>query len=317
VETITGAAQDFLDSLSKTQREGVQFELKDPARHTWSNLPLNSYPREGLITGELSEEQLRLFYLLLEASLSSQGYTQALQIIAVDEIHLQNGNPNMGADQYSMSIFGDPSSTEPWSWQFDGHHLCFTFTIHTDQVTMSPSLWGVDPVEIPEDGGDLAGIRVLGDEVEMAFVLMNSLTESQQETATVSQGVSGGLVAGPDHDVYSIPDEKLGLSVAEMSLEQQELLLELAQTFILDMEDTHAALKLAEVEAEIETLFFAWVGSAEVDTQIYFRIYGPSLLIELDHINGADHIHAVYRDPSNDYGENMLAKHYARYPHGP
>jgi hypothetical protein len=315
VEEITSAAEAFLASLSKEDQGSTQFDMDDPARKTWSNLPLSMYPREGILTGDLDESQLALAYSLLETSLSSQGYTQALNIIAVDQWHADNGDTMMGEDLYSISIFGEPSTTEAWSWQFDGHHLAFTFTVKVDQVAMSPSLWGVNPLTIPD--GEIEGLRALGDEVDAAFALLGSLSEDQQAVAVIHDNASPGLFAGPGNEEFTIPEDELGLSTTDMSVDQRELLMELTQTFVLDMEDTHGGLRLAEIEAGIDDLYFAWMGPSEFGSEIYFRIYGPTVIIELDHVNGNDHIHSVYRDPENDYGEGILAEHYARFPHGP
>ena len=125
-----------------------------------------------------------------------------MDIIAVDECIGPGECVLMGDDLYSISIFGDPSTTEPWSWQFDGHHLCFTFTVHSDQVSMSPSLWGVNPLTIPD--GDIEGLRALGDEVDTAYAFMDSLTPEQQDVAVIHETRSPGLLAGPDHDDYEI-----------------------------------------------------------------------------------------------------------------
>lgn len=314
VEKITQAATALLDSLSETDRGRAQFAFDDPARKTWSNLPLAMYAREGILTGELSVEQRELAYGLLEASLSSQGYTQAVNIIDVDEWHRQNNNDvNMGEDLYAISIFGEPSTTEAWSWQLDGHHLCFTFTVNVDKVTMSPSLWGVNPLTIPY--GNLEGLRAMGDEVDAGFAFFNTLSEGQKQIAVLDDTRTPGLLAGPGKDDFTIPAGVLGLSAKELSEAQKTLLLGLVQTYILDMEDTHAALRMAEIEAGVDDLHFAWMGPSSFGSEIYFRIYGPTVLIELDHAGGNNHIHSVYRNPENDYGEGILAAHYARYPH--
>ena len=314
VAEMTEAAEAFLGSLDAEMQAAVQFELDDRARKTWSNLPLAMYKREGVLTGDLTPEQLELAYDLLRSSLSSQGYTQAVNIVEVDEWLLVNqGNELMGEDLYSISIFGTPSETETWSWQFDGHHLCFTFTVKKDQVAMSPSLWGVNPVEIPS--GNLEGLRAMGDEVDTAFALLNSLSSDQRSVAVINDKVSPGLFAGPGEDNYTIPEDELGLSARDMNTQQKNLLLKVVETFVLDMEDTHGALRMAEIEAGIEDLHFAWMGPSAAGSEIYYRIYGPTVLIELDHPNSNNHIHSVYRNPQNDYGASLLSEHYARYPH--
>ena len=315
VVTMTEAAEAFLDSLNAEERNDAQFDLDDPARKTWSNLPLRMYEREGVVTGDLSADQLTLAYGLLRASLSSQGYEQAVNIVDIDQWHRENNNdPILGDDLYSISIFGTPSTTDGWSWQFDGHHLCFTFTVKEDQVAMSPSLWGVNPVKIPY--GDLEGLRAMGEEVDTAFALYNTLSDSQRAVAVLNEIKSPGLFAGPGNDEYTIPQGALGLSARDMTEGQLELLLEVVETFVLDMEETHAAVRMAEIQSGVEDLHFAWMGPSTFGSEIYYRIYGPTVLIELDHAGGNNHIHSVYRDPQNDYGAAMLREHYVRYPHG-
>lgn len=314
VADMAEAAKQFLASLDEESREAMQFELDDPARGTWSNLPVMMYEREGILTGDLSAGQLKLAFELLRASLSSQGYSQAVDIVDVDQWHRVNNNdPNLGEDLYSFSIFGTPSATEPWSWQFDGHHLCFTFTVKGNQVAMSPSLWGVNPVKIPY--GNLEGLRAMGDEVDTAFALFETLTEEQRSVAVINDAKSPGLFAGPGNDEYTIPEGALGLSAQTMNSEQRGLLLSIVETFVLDMEETHAAVRMAEIESGVEDLHFAWMGPSTFGSEIYYRIYGPTVLIELDHAGGNNHIHSVYRNPQNDYGAAMLVEHYARYPH--
>ena len=315
VAKMTEAAEAFLASLDAELREKAQFDFQDPARNTWSNLPIAMYTREGVLTGDLSPEQLELAYGLLESSLSSQGFTQAINIVEVDEWLRENNNDKLfGEDLYSISVFGTPSATEAWSWQFDGHHLCFTFTVKGNQVAMSPSLWGLNPVEIPS--GSLEGLRAMGEEEDTAFALFGSLSEDQRSVAVINSTKEPGLFAGPGNDEYTIPEGAMGLSVRDMTAEQQSLLLKVVESFVLDMEDTHAAIRMAEIEAGFDELHFAWMGPPAASSESYYRIYGPTVLIELDYANSKNHIHSVYRNPQNDYGAAMLSEHYARYPHG-
>jgi hypothetical protein len=133
--------------------------------------------------------------------------------------------------------------------------------------------------------------------------------------AVINDAKSPGLFAGPGNDEYTIPEGALGLSAQTMNSEQRGLLLSIVETFVLDMEETHAAVRMAEIESGVEDLHFAWMGPSTFGSEIYYRIYGPTVLIELDHAGGNNHIHSVYRNPQNDYGAAMLVEHYARYPH--
>ena len=66
-------------------------------------------------------------------------------------------------------------------------------------------------------------------------------------------------------------------------------------------------------EAGVERIHFAWAGPIEPGHAHYYRIHGPTALIELDNTqNDANHIHSVWHDPRNDFGADLLRAHYER-----
>jgi hypothetical protein len=72
-----------------------------------------------------------------------------------------------------------------------------------------------------------------------------------------------------------------------------------------------AARILERLDAKDEKVFFAWIGGLEPGQGHYYRIQGPTFLIEHDNVQtGANHVHSVWRDFENDFGEDLLKRHY-------
>lgn len=306
---IVDAAQALLASLDKDQLSQIRFTLDDEERRTWSNLPVLSTPREGLSFDEMTEAQGALALALLEATLSDQGYEEALGIITIEEELQEDGDPLGGAEYYHFGIFDEPSLTEPWGWQLDGHHLAMNFTAVGCLFVMTPTLYGVSPNTVQR--GDMAGFEPLSEEVALADTLAASLSKEQLKTARVPG--PPGLRAGPDYEGGLKPE---GLPVTDLTAAQQETLEALIESYVYDQEGVFADWKMAEIRSEYDQTYLGWIGDTTGTVDIYYRIHGPSVLIEFDHMDRSrQHIHAVYRDPENDYGDDLLAEHYQKYPH--
>lgn len=308
---LVSAANAFLGALDSTQLDTVSFDFDDGERQEWTNLPVANVPRGGLSFEEMTDDQKALAYALLEASLSTQGYQQAVDIISVDQWAADNGDTKLGEKYYHFAVFGTPTADAPWAWQFDGHHLVYNFTVFCEDVVMTPSLLGISPATGTE--GSIDGLRAMGEETDDALALLWSLNTDQQAQAVLSLEDAPDLFVGPGKDGMFPPQE--GLPASELDATQQALLLALIEDWVYDADDSWAALRMMEIEAELDTLTFAWMGSLDGTEAFYYRIHSDSVFIELDHVSGPDHIHAVYRSPTDDYGADLLAAHYARYPH--
>jgi hypothetical protein len=213
-----------------------------------------------------------------------------------------------GGDLYYISFLGKPSTTSPWMLQFGGHHLALNITIVGSKGIMTPSLTGAQPAVFKVDGKT---IRPLGRESDEALTLLLSLDAKQRSQAVLSYKVAD-LVLGPGQDGKQISPE--GLKVSAMNDKQKDLVLQLIAEWAGIMNDTMASARMAHLKPELNDRWFAWSGPTdlEVGTNInaYYRIQGPHLVIEYapQSDEPTNHVHTIYRDPTNDYGQRIVSK---------
>jgi hypothetical protein len=296
------AAKQFLATLDEPQRAKAVFDFKDEAqRKRWSNLPTTFVKRGGLRMGDLAPAQRDAVMALLAAALSPQGYEKVLQIVEGDEqLRKPEGRAMFGRDEYYVSLLGQPSATEPWMLQFGGHHLGLNITMSGEQGTLAPSHTGAQPARYEFEGKT---VRPLGRETDKAFALIGSLDEAQRQKAILGVQMHD-LVLGPGRDGQTIQPE--GIKGADLTEAQREMLLDLASEWTGIMPAAIAQAKLAEMKKNVAETWFAWSGPTEKGSAAYFRIQGPTVVIEYapQKLGGdpTNHIHTIYRDPTNEYG---------------
>lgn len=326
---IVANANSFLGTLDAGQRSRVMFDFNDAAQRVrWSNLPTTMVARAGLKMGELSEAQKNAAMALLASALSKRGYEKVQAIMEGDE-QLKNesggggrggpgggrggpgaggpgGGPMFGKDLFYISILGKPSVKDPWMLQFGGHHLALNITMVGRDGILTPSLTATQPAKYT-----LAGktVRPLGAENDKAFALINALDEGQRKQAILTYKVAD-LVLGPGQDGKTIQPE--GLKASGMNAAQQAMLLDLVSEWANIVNEQSAAARMAEIKANIADTWLAWSGPTTNGMPAYYRIQGPTLVIEYaPQPLGGDptmHIHTIYRDPTNDYGKKSAAK---------
>lgn len=310
---IVEAASALLEALDESQQAEIRFSMDDPERYEWDNRPIPSYPRVGLSFGEMDEAQKELAYTLVQVSMSASAWDKASGIILLDELARLRGDTQMGEDFYHFGVFGEPSMDAAWGWQFDGHHMAMSWTLSGAEVIMTPTFYGAQPTEVRD--GDYAGLRVLGDLTDRALALMETLSEEQEAQVIVSDSAPGDLEVGPHMDGM-FPETEIGINAGALSAEQQALLLDLVAAYAGSLPEAHAEQRLTEIAVDLDSTYFAWMGPVDTTALHYYRISGPTVWIEYDVIASIDHVHTIWRDPTNDYGEDLLAAHYARYDHG-
>jgi hypothetical protein len=247
---------------------------------------------------------------VLAAALSPQGYEKVLQIVEGDEVLRKaengGGRPMFGHDEYFLAFLGRPSTTDPWIIQFGGHHLGLNITMVGEQGTLAPSHTGAQPALYELEGKT---VRPLGRETDKAFVLINSLDEAQRKQAVLGFQMHD-LVLGPGRDGQMIQPE--GIKGSALTDKQRELLLDLASEWTGIMHAAVAKAKLDELKHNIAETWFAWSGPTEKGSAAYFRIQGPTVIIEYapQRLGGdpTKHIHTIYRDPTNEYGSKWWKK---------
>jgi uncharacterized protein DUF3500 len=311
---IVAAAQALLKTLDDSGRTKVQFPFDGPQKTRWSNLPTGIFERTGLRMGDLSAAERAAVTNLLTAALSREGYRKVTEIIGGDEVlHKRDAGPPgggppggrrvvFGEDEYYLAFAGTPSTTTPWMLQFGGHHLAINLTMAGSQSSMTPSLPATQPAKYTLEGRE---VRPLGKENDKAFTLINALDASQRDKAILPSRVAD-LVLGPGHDGQTIQPE--GVPASELSASQQALLLDLVHEWAGIITDAFAEPRMAEIKANLPRTYFAWSGPTTNGSIAYFRIQGPTVVIEYAPQRSLDHIHTIYRDPTNDYGAKFAAR---------
>ena len=299
---IVAATKTFLATLDDAQRDKVVFDFQDEAqRRRWSNLPTAIFKRQGLRMGDLTKPQREAALAVLAAALSPQGYKKVLQIVEAEEVlRKSSGRSSFGRDEYYVSFLGQPSTTEPWMIQFGGHHLGLNVTLVGERNTLAPSHTGAQPAIYEIEGKT---VRPLGRETDKAFALLSSLNEAQRKQAILGFQMRD-LVLGPGRDGQTIQPE--GVKGAALTEKQREMLLDLAGEWTGILHESVAKAKMDEMRKNIAETWFAWSGPMEKGSPAYFRIQGPTVIIEYapQRLGGdaTKHIHTIYRDPTNDYG---------------
>ena len=310
---IVTAANSFLSSLDEKQRKSVLFAFDDEEqRARWSNLPIGAVRRAGINLGEMSAPQRAAAFALLSATLSRRGFEKVQEIMDGDETLKSNGRNNsmFGKDLFFFSILGTPSEKNPWMLQFGGHHLALNITIAGEQGILTPSLTAAQPALYEMKGKT---IRPLGQENDKAFALLAALDEAQQKQAILNYRVSD-LVLGPGKDGKTIQPE--GLKASALNDKQRTLLLDVISEWAGIVHDSAAGKRMADIKAGLADTWFAWSGPTTTapgkNGTSYYRIQGPTLVIEYapQKMGGdpSNHIHTIYRDPTNDYGRKPMAK---------
>ncbi|HWW84652.1 MAG TPA: DUF3500 domain-containing protein [Vicinamibacterales bacterium] len=330
---VVSAANAFLATLSDSERTTCTFDFKSDQRTGWSNLPTGIFQRHGLRFGDMTLRQREAALALVASALSREGYQKVTNIMNGDEV-LKNagggrtggrqgaagppgrGAPNapggrggpgapggvrFGLDEYYVALLGTPSATAPWMIQFGGHHLAINVTLVGPSNVMTPSLPAAQPAKYTLNGQT---IRPLGRENDKAFELINALNADQRKQAILNYQITD-LVLGPGADGKVIQPE--GIQVSRMNTSQQALLLDLAHEWVGILNDGAAGAKMTEIESNLPRTYFAWSGSTKNGELAYYRIQGPTLIIEYAPQQGdLDHIHTIYRDPTNDYGARLV-----------
>ncbi len=308
---IVSSANSFLGSLDESQRGKVLFAYDDAAQRVkWSNLPTTMVARAGLKMGDLNPAQKKAAMALLAATFSKRGYEKVMAIVEGDEALKQSsggrGAAMFGHDLFYISILGKPSLKDPWMLQFGGHHLALNVTMVGAEGILTPTLTAAQPAKYTLEGRT---VRPLGAENDKAFALVNALDEGQRKQAVLNYKVAD-LVLGAGQDGKTIQPE--GLKASAMTLAQQAMLLDLAGEWAGIVNDQAAAVRMADIKANIPSTWFAWSGPTTNGTPAYYRIQGPTLVIEYaPQPLGGDptmHIHTIYRDPTNDYGKKSASQ---------
>ena len=305
---IYAAVSAFVNTLSSAQAGSVLYPADNATqRAKWSNFPTGIFQRNGLKIGNMTTVQIDALWTMLAAVLSPEGFQKVANTVQADEVlrsQSNGGNLTFGRNEYFVSFVGTPSLTEKYLLQFGGHHLALNITIKGARSTIAPALPGAQPTSFTLNNRT---IRPLGDEYDLSFALINSMTPAQRTAAVLSSSVSD-LVLGPGKDGVTVLPE--GIRASELSASQRSILLDLIGKYVNIMHDDASAAKMAAIRANIADFsnptYFSWRGPTTAGSAAYFRVQGPNLFIEFSPQslggNANNHIHAMYREFGNDYG---------------
>jgi hypothetical protein len=313
-EAMAAGAVAFLAALPPAARHRAVFAFDDRERLDWHYVPRR---REGLPFRDMPAGARAAAHELMKASLSASGYTKAVNVMRLEEVLRQLetfGALSRDPENYSVSVFGAPGPMARWGWRLEGHHLSLNFTLVPGKpMAVTPAFLGANPAAVPK--GPLQGLRTLAREQDLGGALARSADAKQRPRMLIGDQSLGDVVSGPARgERLGAP---VGLPLGEMTGDQRGLAMQLVEEYARNMRSGVADEELRRArEASIDRIHFAWAGSLAPGRAHYYRLHGPTLLIEYDNTqNDANHIHSLWRDPINDFGLDLLRAHYVRGHH--
>ena len=313
---MTTAAVNFLQSLSSSQKQKAQFAFDEEERYNWHYIPKE---RKGIPLKELNTAQYKTAMELLHTALSDTGFEKTTAVIKLEAV-LRDVEGRPGTDDYRdpgkyfLSIFGQPATDKIWGWRLEGHHISFNFSSENSQlVSGTPGFIGSNPAVVLS--GPEKGLEILKDEKELGFNLLHSLNADQKKKAVISTNAPGDIITASNRK--AMIENPKGILYSELNSQQQKLFMQLLSLYIHRYKAAFASKMMKAVEdAGMSNLRFAWAGDEQpgVGHPHYYRIQGPTLIIEYDNTqNNANHIHTVVRDLKNDFGGDLLLEHYTKH----
>lgn len=301
------AARALLQSLPEAKRTQAELSFDSSERTNWNYVPTR---RAGVALAELHANQKTLVDPLLRSALSPAGLKTAQQIVQHESILAEiEGNARRDPELYYTVVFGQPGPRAPWAWRFEGHHLSVNAT-HVDGQTqvVAPLFMGSNPARVPY--GPKAGLRLLAAEEDLARDLIRMLPQARRTRAILADDAFPDIITRNDPKVRSLKLE--GLAAGDMSQPEQTQLRKLLHVYSDRMTESAAREQIERIErAGFDKLHFGWAGSLEPGKPHYYRVHGPTVLIEYDNTqNNANHIHSVWRDLERDFGGDLLRAHY-------
>lgn len=311
-ESVTAAANEFLETLTEEQREIALMDYDTPQRVDWHFIPKEE--RKGVQVRDMNDQQREAAHTLLESVLSEAGYDKAVQIMELESLlhELEGDGRRFARDplRYYFTLFGDVSEDERWGLSIEGHHLSLNFVFEDGEVVSStPQVLCANPalVKNENDSGFEVGTRVLELEETLAFDLVNSLSAAQRESCVLAEEARREVRAAGEAQPPNEP--AAGIAAGDLSKDQQETLQKLVRSYCFAMPYEVAEERLVAInDAGFENVHFAWEGAREPGIGHYYRVQGPTFLIEFVNTqpdaagNPANHIHTIWRDMHGDFG---------------
>jgi len=309
---MAAAARAFLEALTPDQREVATTPFESDAREDWHYVPRS---RAGLALGAMEEPQRALALAFVRSAMSARGYDKVARIVDLEPVLAAIEGPGAervrDSGRYHLLVAGTPEAHGTWAWRFEGHHLSLNITIvRGEAFAVTPSFFGANPAEIRS--GPRRGERILAEEEDLGRALMLSLDERQRAVALIARVAPREIITGAARRVDPLAPP--GIAATALGEAQQAALLALITTYLDRHRPDLAARDLERIRtAGFENIYFAWAGGLARGEGHYYRVQGPTFLLEYDNTqNGANHIHTVWRDFERDFGRDLLREHLER-----
>ena len=308
VSLMTDTAKRLLVTLDARQKAKAMMSFDDPERFRWFYTPVD---RKGLTWFEMSPYQRHLASALLAAGLSQTGYIKAVTIMSLEDVLKLMENDSgvrRNPENYHFSIFGEPSDSAVWGYRVEGHHVSQNYTIANGQVVDGPSFFGSNPAEVKQ--GPRKGLRVLAEEDDLGFALVNSLDDPLRNSAIVTPKAYGDILTTNTRKA-ALEGQPSGLTASKMKSTQFDNLRALTELYAHNVPDDIAQRRIDQIDKAGRDIWFAWAGGVKPGDPHYYRVQTASFLIEFDMTqDNANHIHSVWRDLQADWGGDLLKAHY-------
>ena len=312
------SADRFLSSLTAEQRARAAFPFDAEDRLRFHFIPPETFDRQGVTIKEMGPEQRRRAHELLASGLSARGHMTAMQIMEAEGILATLEGPERqfarDGEAYYVTVFGTPSRDGTWAWRWEGHHLSLHFTVVDGEVSVStPTFISASPAEIPS--GPKKGMRPLARQEDAGRALLSSLDVAQRDVAIIDDVAPTNILAAMEPEVGPLASE--GIEYSALDEVQRALLLDIVEAYTSVMAPDIAALRWEEIRAAgLDDITFAWAGGTLRGEVAYFRVQGPTFLIEFDNTQrDPNHVHSGWRDFDGDFGRDLLREHVGALPH--
>ena len=308
-------AKTFIGALDSGQKARSVFAFDQMSRYEWHYVPATMMARGGIALKDLDSSQKQMIYALVNHYLSKNGSARTQEIMK-NEYFLKESEPNNQnriPENYFVAFYGNPGTDSTWGWKFSGHHVALNFTIVKDELAFAPFFFGIYPAEIKS--GPNKGQRIIKDEEDLGFELINSLTAAQKSKAIFQLQAFTDIVT--TNSVQVAPLATVGILAKDMNHEQKTTLNKLVVAYLSSMPNDIAEKRMKRIVSEdFDAIRFGWAGALVSGEPHYYRIQGKTFLVEFDNTqNHANHIHTVWRDFNGDYGIDLLKEHYQTSQH--
>jgi|SRR5215467_10521552 len=302
------AANLLLREMDDNQLRLASLPFADEPARRW--LEYRPHERPGACLALISPAGRKAAHRLLSTALSDRAYAQAMAIVALEEVLDRKEGWLRGrhSGDYWVTVFGQPGRDEPWAWRFEGHHLSVSMTLNGEDVSPAPVFFGANPARVGYAGQVVS--RPLAPEEDVALALLDELGPAGRQIAVVADQ------APPDirTSTKGRADAELaprGIAAGQLGPTARALLEQLVAVYLDRLSSELAAGQADRLGSG--DLHFAWEGAPRRGTRHYYRVQGDDLLIEYDNTqDDGNHAHTVLRRPRGDFGEDILAAHYAQ-----